>query len=158
VDGRSGGHRELIVKWHRAFNGLISGAALLLPLTAVPESRIDAGSASAASSAIAHVNFKIVIPQVLYLRVGPGDDALAGTQTMAIMSNGRNLTLNSGERATDSSVPARRIVILNASARRTISQQAQCTPTPTPPGTAPADSHDSAKMGTHAVVCTASMP
>jgi hypothetical protein len=146
------------VKWHRAFNGLITGAALLLPLTAVPESRIESGTASTASSAMAHVNFKIVIPQVLYLRVGPGDDGLAGTQTVAVMSNGRNLTLNSSDRAADSSAPARRNFILNASARRTIAQLAQCTPMPIPAGTAPADSHDSAKMGTRAVVCTASMP
>ena len=146
------------MKWHRAFNGCIPGATLLLPLTAVPESRIELGTASTASSATAHVNFKIVIPRVLYLRVGPGDDGLAGTQTVAVMSNGRNLTLNSSDRAADSSAPARRTVILNASARGTTAQQAQCTPMPIPAGTAPAYSHDSAKMGTRAVVCTASMP
>ena len=146
------------MKWHRAFNGLITGAALLLPLTAVPESRIESGTASTASSTMAHVNFKIVIPQVLYLRVGPGDGALAGTQTVAVMSNGRNVTMNSTDRAPDSNAPARRSVILNASARGTIAQQAQCTPTPTRAGRVPADSHDSAKMGTRAVVCTASMP
>lgn len=146
------------MKWHRAFNGLITGAALLLPLTAVPESRIESGTASTASNAMAHVNFKIVIPQVLYLRVGPGDDALAGTQTVAVMSNGRNVTMNSTDRAPDSTVPARRNVILNASARGTIARQAQCIPTPTPAGTAPADSRESAKMGTRGVICTASMP
>jgi hypothetical protein len=142
VDGRYGEHRELIVKWHRAFNGLMTGAALLLPLTAVPESRIESGTASTASSAMAHVNFKIVIPQVLYLRVGPGNDGLAGTQTVAIMSNGRNVTLNSTDRAPDSNIPARRTVILNASARKPIAQQAQCTPTPAPTG----------------IICTVSMP
>lgn len=146
------------MKWHRAFNGLITGAALLLPLTAVPESRIESGTASTASSATAHVNFKIVIPQVLYLRVGPGDDALAGTQTVAVMSNGRNVTMNSTDRAPGSSAPAHRNVILNTSARGTIAQRAQCTPTPIPAGTAPADSHVSTKIGTRAITCTASMP
>jgi hypothetical protein len=130
------------VKWHRAFNGLMAGAALLLPLTAVPESRIESGTASTASSAMAHVNFKIVIPQVLYLRVGPGNDGVAGTQTVAIMSNGRNVTLNSTDRAPDSNAPARRNVILNASARKSIAQEAQCTPSPAPTG----------------IICTVSMP
>jgi hypothetical protein len=94
------------VKWHRAFNGLRTGAALLLPLAAAPESRIESGTVSSASSAMAHVNFKIVIPQVLYLRVGVGNDGIAGR--------------------------ARPSVILNTSARRAIAQQAQCTPTAGP--------------------------
>jgi hypothetical protein len=59
------------MKWHEALSGLMSGMALLLPLPAVPESHIQTGSASASSST-AHVNFKIVIPQVLYLQVGAG--------------------------------------------------------------------------------------
>jgi hypothetical protein len=143
------------MKSHRAFNGLITGAALLLPLAAVPESRIELGTASTASSAVAHVNFKIVIPQVLYLRVGSGNEGLAGTQSVAIMSNGRSATLYSTDRASDSSLPARRNVILNASARTTIAQQAQCTPTPTPtPTPAPAGTVPAPR----AVTCTASMP
>ena len=142
MDGRFGGPRELIVKWHRAFNGLMSGAALLLPLTAVPESRLESRTASTASSAMAHVNFKIVIPQVLYLRVGPGNDGVADTQSVAIMSNGRNVTLNSTSRAPDSNAPVRRTVILNASAGKPIAQQAQCAPAP-------------ARAGT---LCTVSMP
>ena len=60
------------MKWHEALSGLMSGTALLLPLTAVPESHIQTGSASAVSSTTAHVNFKIVIPQVLYLQVAEG--------------------------------------------------------------------------------------
>jgi hypothetical protein len=157
VDGRSGG-RELIVQWHRAFNGLITGVALLLPITAVPESQIETGTASTAPSAAAHVNFKIVIPQVLYLRVGAGSDEPADAQTVAIMSNGRNATLYSTDRAPDSKTPARRNVILNASARNTIAQQAQCAPTPAPADAVPADSRDSTKTATRSMICTASMP
>lgn len=120
----------------------MTGAALLLPLAAVPESRIESGMTSKASSAMAHVNFKIVIPQVLYLRLGPGNDGVAGMQSVAIMSNGRNVTLNSTDRAPDSSAPARRNVILNASAGKPIAQEAQCAPTLAPTG----------------VICTVSMP
>ena len=53
-----------------AFNGLLSGAALLLPLTAATESQVRTGAPSAALSATAQLNFKIIIPKVLYLRVG----------------------------------------------------------------------------------------
>ena len=60
------------MKWHEALSGLMSGTALLLPLTAASESHLQTGSASAVSSTTAHVNFKIVIPQVLYLQVGAG--------------------------------------------------------------------------------------
>jgi hypothetical protein len=111
------------VKWHRVFNSLITGAALLLPLTAVPESQIETGTARTASSAVAQVNFKIVIPQVLYLRVGPGNDGVAAT--------------------------ARPSVVLNTSARSTIAQQARCTPTSAPAGSA---------ATSRSIVCTASMP
>jgi hypothetical protein len=60
------------MKWHEALSGLMSGTVLLLPLTAMPESQIQTGSANGVSSITAHVNFKIVIPQVLYLQVGAG--------------------------------------------------------------------------------------
>ena len=60
------------MKWHETLSGLMSGTALLLPLTAASESHLQTGSASAVSSTTAHVNFKIVIPQVLYLQVGAG--------------------------------------------------------------------------------------
>jgi hypothetical protein len=60
--------------WHEVLSGLMSGTALLLlPLTAVSESHIQTGSVSSVSSTTAHVNFKIVIPQVLYLQ-GRGHD------------------------------------------------------------------------------------
>jgi hypothetical protein len=74
------------VKRPWAFSGLMSATALLLPLTAVPESRIQTGAAHDALSATARVNFKIIIPKVLYLHVGGG--------TVALMSNSRNVTLN----------------------------------------------------------------
>jgi hypothetical protein len=63
------------MKWHEALSGLMNGTALapLLPLTAVSESHIQTGSVSSVSSTTAHVNFKIVIPQVLYLQ-GRGHD------------------------------------------------------------------------------------
>lgn len=148
------------MKWHCAFNGLMSATALLLPLTAVPESRIESQSASSASSTTAHVNFKVVIPQVLYLHVAPANDNTAGANTVGIMSTGHNVTLNATVRTPDSNIPARRNVILNAAARKAIAQDAQCTPpqAPTPGGAPPVGSPDSTETGTRAVICTASMP
>jgi hypothetical protein len=57
------------VKRSWAFNGLISGAALLLPLTAATESQLRSGTQSASLSATAQLNFKIIIPKVLALEV-----------------------------------------------------------------------------------------
>jgi hypothetical protein len=48
----------------------MSTAALLLPLTAATESQIRTGAPSASLSASAQLNFKIIIPKVLYLQVG----------------------------------------------------------------------------------------
>jgi hypothetical protein len=71
------------MKWSCTFNGLIGTTALLLPLTAATESHLQTGAASAGLSSTAQVNFKIIIPKVLYLHV----DA----QTVAAMSNGHNV-------------------------------------------------------------------
>lgn len=133
-------------------------AALLLPLMVAADSRIQTGGARTALSATAHVNFKIVIPTVLYLNVGSGSDRTADTDTVAIMSNGRHVTLNAALRAHDSTVPARGSVILSAAARGVIAQDARCTPLPTPAATAQANTRDPVLAGTHQVICTASMP
>ena len=136
----------------------MSVVALLLPLMAAAESHIQTEAPGAASAVTAHVILRIIVPKVLYLRVGGETDRTAGAEKVAIMSNGRSATLYSTDRAPDSKTPARRNVILNASARGTIAQQAQCTPTPTPAGAVPADSRDSTKMSTRSMICTASMP
>lgn len=54
---------------------------LLLPLPAAADSRLQAAAPGSAASATASVNFKIVIPAVLYLHLG-GESA-------ATMSNNR---------------------------------------------------------------------
>jgi hypothetical protein len=65
-------------------------AALLLPATAVPESRLGTGAPNAALSATAHVNFKVIIPKVFYLRVGNANDRALGAGKVAVMSNSHN--------------------------------------------------------------------
>jgi hypothetical protein len=111
-------------------------AALLLPMMVAGESHIQTEAAGTAATASAHVNFKIVIPKVLYLRVNGGNEPTEsapsegapseGAQTVAVMSNSRNVTLNATLRASDSDVHARGVV-LGASARKTIAQDALCT-------------------------------
>jgi hypothetical protein len=44
------------------------GVAALLPLMAAADSRLQSTAPGAAASATAHVDFKIVIPEVLFLR------------------------------------------------------------------------------------------
>src|ERR1700736_6154841 len=115
-------------------------AALLLPLMVAAGSHIQTEAARAAT---AHVNFKIIIPTVLSMQVGNASDRALGlgAETVAIMSNSRNVSLNATVR--DSGVPARGSVILRASARKVIAQDALCTV-----GDAQA----------RRVVCTVSMP
>jgi hypothetical protein len=74
-----------ILNWSWAFNGVVAAAALLLPLSAAPESQTQAQTANAAHgtalSAVAHLNFKIIIPQALSLRV-PGTATAVATVTV----------------------------------------------------------------------------
>lgn len=137
--------------------------ALLLPVTIAAESRIQTGAAKAALSASAHVNFKIVIPKVLYMNVGSGTDRAVGAETVAIMSNGHNVTLNASVRLHDSEGPAHGSTILSAAARKVIEQDAQCTAVPA--AAVPSRSRatrtagaDLSNSGDRQVICTASMP
>jgi hypothetical protein len=67
-----------------AFKTLAGVAALALPLMASAESNVQTGAATAAPGATAHVDFQIVIPKILYLRVGTGSSYTTG----ALTSNG----------------------------------------------------------------------
>jgi hypothetical protein len=107
-----------------AFNGLMSTAALLMPMMAAPESHIQTGAASTAVNAAVHVNFKIVIPTVLYLRMASANER-GGAKMLTVMSNGRNVMLNPTARSLDEPL-AHDGVILSASARKVIAQEAPC--------------------------------
>jgi hypothetical protein len=153
-----------IVKWSKALNGSMGTAALLLPMMVAGESHIQTEAAGTAAAATAHVNFKIVIPTVLYLRVNGGNERIEGAETVAVMSNSRNLTLNATVRTSDSDFHARGVV-LGASARKTIAQDALCTlgdadhaaVIPVTPVT-PVTTTRPAKAGDRQVICTVSMP
>jgi hypothetical protein len=108
-----------------AFNGLMSTAALLMPMMAAPESHVQTGAASNTVNAVAHVNFKIVIPTVLYLRMASANDRSGGAKMLTVMSNGRHVMLNPTARSPDEP-PAHDGVILSASAGKVIAQEAQC--------------------------------
>jgi hypothetical protein len=151
-----------IVKWSKGFNGSMGAAALLLPLMVAAESHIQTQAASAASAATAHVNFKIIIPTVLYLRAGGGRDRIAGAETVAVMSNSRNVTLSATVRTLDSDHP-RGSVILGASARKVIAQDAPCREFMPLSGdahtvSAPAEGRGRIKVDDRHVICTVSMP
>jgi hypothetical protein len=111
------------VKWSCTFNVLIGSAALLLPLTAATESHLQTGATNAGLSATAQVNFKIVIPRVLYLHLAGGSE---GAQTVAVMSNSHNVTLNASTGRPDDGGSAHGNVILNAGARKPVAQEAVC--------------------------------
>jgi hypothetical protein len=124
----------------------MSSAALLLPLTAATESQIRTGGPSASLSATAQLNFKIIIPKVLYLQVGREGDRIEGPQTVGIMSNSHNIALNASLRTPLADGFARGNVILSAGARKAIAQEAICT------------LDGQAALAGSRLVCTASMP
>ena len=61
-----------------ALRTLLGTASLALPLMAFAESNIQTGAATAAPGATAHVDFSVVIPKILYLRVGTGSNYTTG--------------------------------------------------------------------------------
>jgi hypothetical protein len=135
----------------------MSAGALLLPLLAAADSQVQTGARNAALSATAHINFKIIIPPVLSLRMGAEFHAGAGAQNVAIMSNYRTVSLNATIRSSDDDVAiAHGNVILNAAARKIIAQDALCASQPGSAAAA-ATADDTVKVDTQ-VVCTASMP
>jgi len=160
------------MKWSWAINCVAGTAALLLPPTAAPDSHIQTQAGSAASTATAHVNFKIIIPPVLYLHVtsaneGSADPRAADPQTVSVMSTSHNVTLTQTIRTPDDSAagapsgtrgdahnrtPANTLAgnfILSAAARKIIAQEAVCTPSASAGG----------GMGHgNRLVCTASIP
>jgi hypothetical protein len=135
------------MKWTWAFGGLMSSAAMLLPLPAAAESHVQMKVAGTRLSATAHVEFKIVIPKVLYLDAGSGSDPIEGVRTVGIFSNGHNVTLAATVRASDD---AHANVILSAATRKIIAQDAACTVGSSRPAAASAQPMR--------VLCTASMP
>jgi hypothetical protein len=132
------------VKWHCTFNGVMSSAALLVPLMTAADSRLQTGAPGTALSASAHVDFKIVIPHVLYIET-------RDAHTLSVMTNSRNATLSAEIHAPDSSGPVHGNMILSASGHRVIAQDSLCAPAP---AAAPADK----SVGNRQVICTASMP
>jgi hypothetical protein len=126
---------------------------LLLPLLAAADSQLQtaAAHAGARTTATAHVSFKIVIPQVLSLRLDSAAAPAAGAPVMAIESNGRTVALGASLRSTD---PARGNLILSAPARSTIAEDAACRLLPAHAG---GDLVPGARRDTP-LVCTASMP
>jgi hypothetical protein len=136
--------------------------ALLLPLTAVTESQIRTGGPSTSLSATAQLNFKIIIPKVLYLQVGREGDRVEGSATVAIMSNSHNVALNASLRTALADGFSRGNLILSAGAGKAIAQEALCA-LDEQRAVPVAASSESALTGHHAVttgrlLCTASMP
>lgn len=122
---------------------------------AVPESRVAAAAPGAALSATARLVFKIIVPQVLYLQVGSLSERVLGADTVAVMSNGHDVTLNATLRPLDSNLPARFDLVLNGAARKGVAQDARCSPARRAAAAAAAPVADA---GTRQVLCTVSMP
>ena len=64
-----------------ALKTLLGAGALTLPLLVFAESNVQTGAATATPGATAHLDFSIVIPKILYLRVGTGSGYTTGALT-----------------------------------------------------------------------------
>ncbi len=135
-----------VVQRGSTVRGLIAGLVLLMPIMSMAESHMDAGAAAARLNATAHVNFKIVIPSILYLNVASEDNPIPGAPNVTVISTGRNVALNATVRAPTIGLPASinaaaaGSILLTAAARKSISRNVPCT------------------SGDGPIVCTASMP
>lgn len=69
------------MKISTALRSLLGTGALTLPLVAFAESNVQSGAATAAPGATAHLDFSVVIPKILYLRVGTGSAYSSGALT-----------------------------------------------------------------------------
>ena len=69
------------MKTSMALKVLLGAGALALPMTALAESNVQTGASTAAPGATAHVDFSVVIPKILYLRVGTGSSYSTGVLT-----------------------------------------------------------------------------
>jgi hypothetical protein len=127
--------------------GLMTASSLLLPLWAAAESHLQAGNVGGKLSATAHVDFRIVIPQVLSMGLTGGDTPGSGAQKVAIFSNSRNVTLTASSGSTPA---AANNMMLRAAARKVIAREAACR--------LPADASRSASPETNGMICTVSMP
>jgi hypothetical protein len=64
-----------------ALKSLLGAGALMLPLMVSAESNVQTGAATNAPGATAHLDFSVVIPKILYLRVGTGSAYTTGALT-----------------------------------------------------------------------------
>jgi hypothetical protein len=138
----------------RARATLASCAAVLLPLFAAADSQLQVRSGSGASSATAHVTFKIVIPTVLSLDMPSDAERERGELSAAVFSNGHNVVLAAAMR---SSEEPRGTLLLNSAARKALAQNAACTPGSSR-STAPVNARLGAESFSAGLVCTACMP
>jgi len=67
-----------------ALKSLLGAGALMLPLMVSAESNVQTGAATTSPGATAHLDFSIVIPKILYLRVGSGSAYAAGAALSSV--------------------------------------------------------------------------
>jgi len=138
----------------RARASLASCAALLLPLFAAADSQLQLRSGSGATSAAAHVTFKIVIPTVLSLDMAQDPERAHGGLTAEIFSNAHSVALAAALRSSEES---RGTLLLNSAARKALAQKAACAPG-SPRGSVSANAPHDVEPFPAVLVCTACTP
>lgn len=143
-----------------AFSGSIGAAALLLSLMAAADSQLQTGAATASAGASAHLNFRIIIPKTLSLRVQDASEPGGHSETVSVHSNGHSVALNATVRTHDDEGSEHGHLILSAAARKVIDQELPCGRGDAQLAAALAAAATRGPIdGDHAaIVCTVSMP
>lgn len=157
--------------WSRTLTGATSLVLCLLPAFVAAESGLQTGARTASVGALARVDFKIVIPNVLALTVIDAGEPDAHGATVRITSNGHQVSMSAGV-ATPTGSPANAVpapsaegfsgrvgaAVLRAPRRGVIEQYAECAVgRPRVLGTRPRPGA-SAVLDLAPLLCTASMP
>lgn len=86
--------------------------AILLVSQATAESQLTVSSRDTVPHAAGRLDFKIIIPTVLYLSVTDDAEGLLGGKVATIVSNGRSVTFSSGTRGNTITLLGHRQIIV----------------------------------------------
>jgi hypothetical protein len=154
---------------------------------AVADSHLQTKAIDAKFTTTAHVDFKIIIPPVIYVQMGTGNERGEGSVRMHVISNSRAVALQASVGTSEnggstSSTPTSvnspaarptsvitastpvsgdrggRSVVLNAAARKIIAQDEECIVGDAHAAAAPANPQSSADVRAAMAYCTVSMP
>ncbi|MBS0375224.1 MAG: hypothetical protein JSR73_11640 [Proteobacteria bacterium] len=130
-------------------------AALLATGGAVAESSLQSGAHTKSTGASAHLDFKIVIPPMLALRLEPEPIAAGGAPRVAVESNTRHALLTA---STTVGTSLSGTLLVRAGRGVVLREEAGCRLAAPRPIAATAAGHGPAIVDQRPVICTVALP